>query len=99
MGNLAAGTTSDELKCAFSLYGDVKYVVILHDGNPDRFEAGLYGYIEMNIKAEGISAINDLNGTILKGRVISAIEARPLSAKKIESPAWRWRNGTAKVRE
>ena len=71
----------------------------MHDGNPGRFDAELNGYIEMNMKSEGISAINNLNGVILKGRVISAIEARSLSAKKIEVPVLRRQNSAAKVRK
>jgi RNA recognition motif-containing protein len=99
VGNLALETTADELKQAFSVFGEVKYVFIMHDGNANRHEAGLYGYIEMGVKSKGVAAINNLNGTIIKGRIINAIEALPLSAKKIEIPSWRWQDGPAKVRK
>ena len=82
VGNLALETTSEELKQAFSVFGEVKYVIVMHDGNANRHEAGVYGYIEMTMKSEGIAAINSLNGTIIKGRVINTIEALPLSARK-----------------
>jgi RNA recognition motif-containing protein len=96
-GNLALETTGDELKQAFSIYGEVKYVTIMHGRNGNRHEAGLYGYIEMIIKSEGIAAISRLNGTIIKGRVINVIEALPLSTKKVEIPSRRWQDNTMKV--
>ena len=99
VGNLALETTGDELKQAFSVFGEVKHVIVMHDGNTNRHETGLYGYIEMNMKSEGIAAINSLNGTIIKGRVINTIEALPLSAKKIEMFSWRWKDGPVKVKK
>ena len=98
VGNLAQETTGDELKQAFSVFGEVKHVMVMHDGNTNRHEAVLYGYIEMNIKSEGVTAINNLNGTIIKGRAIAAIEALPLSAKKIEMLLRRRQDGP-KVRK
>jgi RNA recognition motif-containing protein len=84
VGNLAMETTGGELKQAFSVFGKVKYIIVMHDGNTNRYEAGLYAYIEMTMKSEGLAAINSLNGTIIKGRVINTIEALPLTAKKIQ---------------
>ena len=98
VGNLALETTSDELKQAFSIFGEVKHVIVMHDGNINRHDAGLYGYIEMNIKSEGVAAVNSLNCTIIKGRVINAIEALPLSAPKINMFSRRWQ-GPVKVRK
>ena len=98
VGNLAFETTGDELKQAFSVFGDVKYVVIMHDSNVNRYETGLYGYIEMSMKSEGVAAINNLNGKMIKGRVINTVEALPLSAKKIEMPSRRWQDGLIKVK-
>ncbi len=89
VGNLAFETTCDELKQAFSVFGEVKHVVIMHDGNVNRYQAGLYGYIEMSMKSEGVEAINNLNGKMIKGRVINTIEALSLSAKKIAMPSRR----------
>ena len=99
VGNLAPETTGDELKQVFSVFGEVKYVVIMHDESLNRHEAGLHGYIEMNMKSEGVAAINNLNGTIIRGRVINTIEALPLSNKKIEMPSRRWQDGPVKVRK
>ena len=99
VGNLAFETTGDELKQAFSVFGEVKHVVIMHDGNVNRYQAGLHGYIEMSMKSEGIAAISNLNGTIIRGRVINTIEALTLSPKKIEMPSQRRQDGPVKVRK
>ena len=99
VGNLAIETTGDELKKVFSVFGDVKYVVIMHDRSVNSHEAGLHGYIEMSMKSDGVAPINNLNGKIIKGRVINIIEALPLSAKKIEIPSRRWQDGPVKVRK
>ena len=99
VGNLAIETTGDELKKVFSVFGDVKYVVIMHDRSVNRHEAGLHGYIEMSMKSDGVAAINNLNGTIIRGRVINTIEALTLSPKKIEMPSQRRQDGPVKVRK
>ena len=36
VGNLALETTGDELKQAFSVFGEVKHVIIMHDGNTNQ---------------------------------------------------------------
>ena len=97
VGNLALETTGDELKQAFSVFGEVKHVIVMNDGNANRHEAGLYAYIEMTIKSAGLAAINSLNGMIIKGRVINIIEALPLSAKRIQMPSRRRQDGPVKV--
>ena len=99
VGNLAQETTGDELKQVFSVFGEVKYVVIMHDESLNRHGAGLHGYIEMSIKSEDVTAISNLNGTIIRGRVINTIEALTLSPKKIEMPSQRRQDGPVKVRK
>ena len=99
VGNLAIETTGDELKKVFSVFGDVKYVVIMHDRSVNSHEAGLHGYIEMSMKSDGVAAINNLNGKIIKGRVINIIEALPLSTNKIEMPTRRRQGDPLKVRK
>jgi hypothetical protein len=51
------------------------------------------------MKSEGVAAINNLNGKIIKGRVINIIEALPLSTKKIEMPMRRRQGDPLKVRK
>ena len=99
VGNLTLETTGDELKQVFSVFGEVKYVVIMHDEILNRHGVGLHGYIEMSKKSEGVTAISNLNGTIIRGRVINTIEALTLSPKKIEMPSQRRQDGPVKVRK
>jgi len=99
VGNLSLETTGDELKQVFSVFGEVNHVVIMNEGNVNRYEAGLYSYIEMSMKSEGVAAINNLNGTIIKGRVINTIEALSLSVKKTEMPSLKWQGDPLKVRK
>jgi RNA recognition motif-containing protein len=70
IGNLPFGIRGDELKQLLSVFGDVKSVVIMHDGSANTHEVGLYGYIEMNQKSEGMVALKRLNGIILKERTL-----------------------------
>ena len=54
VANLALETTSEELKHAFSVFGEVNNVVMLNDGNPNKRETRSYAYVEMNVKSEGV---------------------------------------------
>lgn len=85
VNNLSIGATQDELKRVFTVFGEVKRVVIVCDERASGCEAGRYAYVEMPIKSEGTAAISNLNGKIIGGRVVCAIEALPLSDKKIET--------------
>ena len=82
IGNLALETTEDELNQLFSIYGNVNSVIIMHDVFGKKPETGFYGYIDMKLKSEGVTAIRSLKGTIINGRIINIIEALPLSHKK-----------------
>jgi RNA recognition motif-containing protein len=88
VSNLAPETTGDILRQAFLVYGEVKHVVIMCDEYAGAEHTGRYGYVEMTTKSEGAAAINNLNGTTIGGRVVSIIEALPLTNKKWKySPA------------
>ena len=99
IGNLPFGITGDELKRLLSVFGEVKSVIIMHDGSANTQETGLSGYIEMNQKSEGMAAIKCLNGITLKGRTICVIEALPLSPRKIEPSTRGWNAGLSRVRK
>jgi RNA recognition motif-containing protein len=99
VGNLALETTSDELKHVFSVFGEVNNVVMMNDGNPNRLETISFAYIEMNVKSEGFTVINNLKSSIIRGRVINVIEALPLSARRIEMHSWKSQDGAVKVKK
>lgn len=77
VGNLSKDVTDEDLKQAFSAFGQVTSVSIIKDkftGQPRGF-----GFIEMGSKEEGQAAITALNGKDLKGRPLTVNEARPKS--------------------
>jgi RNA recognition motif-containing protein len=77
IGNLSGEVTDHELLEAFKEFGEVKSVNIIRD----KF-SGLsreYGFVEMPVKAEAEAAVSSLNGTELKGKKLTVIEARPRS--------------------
>ena len=75
VGNLSRDISEDELRAAFSAFGEVSKVTILKDkfsGEPRGF-----GFVEMPAKAEAQAAINGMNQKELKGRALNVNEARP----------------------
>jgi RNA recognition motif-containing protein len=75
VGNLSRDVTEDDLKQAFEAFGQVESANVIKD----RFsgESRGFGFVEMPSKNEAQSAIADLNGKDLKGRMIVVNEARP----------------------
>src|SRR5215470_13344057 len=75
VGNLDFKVSEDELRQAFSAYGQVEKVTILKDrdtGQPRGF-----GFVEMANDEEAEKAISAMNGTQLGSRAINVNEARP----------------------
>jgi RNA recognition motif-containing protein len=81
VGNLSLDTTEDELRVEFSVFGAVKSVAIMNDKYIGSGQPRGYGYVEMASKAEGAIAIANIEGKKLRNRVISVVEALPLSNK------------------
>jgi RNA recognition motif-containing protein len=77
VGNLSQQVTENDLREAFESFGQVTDIKIIKD----RFtsESKGFGFIEMPAKQEAESAMEDLNGTDLKGKTINVNEARPRS--------------------
>lgn len=73
VGNLAYGTTSDDLRGLFEQYGTVNSSQVIMDRETGRSRG--FGFVEMADGAE--QAIEALNGTELQGRTITVNEARP----------------------
>ena len=75
VGNISRNATEDDIRSAFTAFGQVQSVAILKDkfsGEPRGF-----GFVEMPAKAEAEAAIAGLNGRDLKGRTLTVNEARP----------------------
>lgn len=77
VGNLSYDVTEDELRQAFEAFGQVESTKIIKDMYSGRSRG--FGFVEMPVKDEGQSAINGLDGTALKGRMLKVSEARPRS--------------------
>lgn len=74
-GNLSYDLNEDDLQGLFEEFGPVVRVNIIKDrdtGNPKGF-----GFVEMENQEDGQKAIEDLDGTPVKGRDIRVNEARP----------------------
>lgn len=75
VGNISRNATEDDIRSAFTAFGQVSSVAILKDkfsGEPRGF-----GFVEMPTKTEAEAAISGLNGRDLKGRALTVNEARP----------------------
>lgn len=75
IGNLSNQATEDDLREAFSAFGQVASAQIMVDrysGQPRGF-----AFVEMANNTEALAAISSLNGKEVKGRAITVNEARP----------------------
>jgi len=77
IGNLSQEVNEDELREAFEAFGNVQSVNIIKDKFSGVSKG--FGFVEIEAKAEAQAAIEELNGTDLKGKNIIVNEARPKS--------------------
>ena len=75
VGNLSFDTTDDQLRDAFSGFGEVSSVNIIKDKFSG--ESRGFGFVEMPDQAAATAAIAGVNGTDLNGRTLNINEARP----------------------
>src|SRR5262249_38067438 len=75
VGNLAFGTTEDDLQRLFSQVGTVESISMVTDRDTGRSRG--FGFVEMSSKSEGEAAIAKFNGSELDGRSMTVNEARP----------------------
>ncbi|MDC7220392.1 MAG: RNA-binding protein [Spirochaetales bacterium] len=74
-GNLSYALTEEELRQAFSEYGEVISAKIIMDRDTGRSKG--FGFVEMANAEEGDKAIEALDGSDLKGRNLKVNQARP----------------------
>jgi RNA recognition motif-containing protein len=84
VGNLSYEATEEDLKAAFSRFGEVTSVSIIRDKFTARSKG--FGFVEMKSRADGEKAIKELDGTPLKGREIKVNESRPKEQRPARSP-------------
>lgn len=75
VGNLDYGVTEDDLKDAFSEFGEITSVNIIKDRYSGQSKG--FGFVEMPSNSEADQAIKGLNGKDLKGRALKVNQAKP----------------------
>jgi RNA recognition motif-containing protein len=88
VGNLAYSVTEDELRQAFSQFGDVTRANVITDKYSGQSKG--FGFVEMSDKAAAEEAISALNGTDLNGRSIKVNEAKPREPRPAGGGGNRW---------
>jgi RNA recognition motif-containing protein len=73
IGNLAHDVTEDDLRNAFSEFGEVSSVKIIMDKFSGRSKG--FGFVEMPSNSEADQAIKALNGKAFNGRSIKVNQA------------------------
>ena len=75
VGNLAYSVTDDELREAFSAFGEVSRASVIMDRDTGRSKG--FGFVEMPDDTQAEAAIKELNEQPIGGRPIRVNEARP----------------------
>jgi len=75
VGNMSKEVTEEDLRLAFEPFGQVESAAIIKNKHSSQSKG--FGFVEMPSKAEAQSAIDELNGTELKGKTLNVNEARP----------------------
>jgi len=75
VGNLPYNVTEEELKEAFSEFGEVSSVNVIMDKYSGQSKG--FGFVEMENNSEAEEAIKALNESSLKGRDIKVNQAKP----------------------
>ncbi len=75
IGNLAYTVTEDELREAFSEFGQVDSASIINDKFSGRSKG--FGFVDMPNDSEAREAIESMNEKDLNGRTIKVNEAKP----------------------
>jgi cold-inducible RNA-binding protein len=75
VGNLPYRITEDDLRDAFSSYGEVSSCSIVKDRETGQSKG--FAFVEMPDSGEAEEAIQGLNGRDLQGRKLNVNEARP----------------------
>ena len=75
VGNLSFNTSDNDLRDAFTPYGDVESAQVVTDRETMRSRG--FGFVEMPDKDVAMQAIQGLNGTDVQGRALTVNEAKP----------------------
>ena len=79
IGNLAYSVTEAELEEAFAQYGEVTSAKLILDKFSGQSKG--FGFVEMADEQDARNAIEQINGSAIKGRNVKVNEARPREDK------------------
>jgi len=96
VGNISRNMSEEELREAFSAFGQVASVAIIKDKFSG--ESRGFGFVEMPSKTEAMAAIAGLNGKEVKERTLTVNEARPRTDDRSGGGGGRgdWKSGGRK---
>jgi RNA recognition motif-containing protein len=77
VGNLSKDTTEEDLRPAFEEFGQIETITIMKDKYSGLSKG--FGFVDIPSKEEGLSAIEGLHNTEMKGKLLQVNEARPRS--------------------
>lgn len=86
VGNLPYNLTEDDLRAAFSEFGEVSSVNIIMDRMSGQSKG--FGFVEMPDDTEAEEAIKALNESALNGRNIKVNQARPRGERSQRRPRY-----------
>ncbi len=86
VGNLPYSLTEDDLKAAFSEFGEVSSASIIMDKMSGQSKG--FGFVEMPDNSEADQAIKALNESALNGRNIKVNQARPRGERSPRGPRY-----------
>jgi RNA recognition motif-containing protein len=86
VGNLPYGVTAEDLREAFSKYGEVTTVNLITDKFSGQSKG--FGFVEMPNNSEADAAIKALNETDFKGRNIKVNQAKPRAERPQRRPRY-----------
>ena len=86
VGNLPYSLSEDDLKAAFSQFGEVSSASIIMDRMSGQSKG--FGFVEMPDNTEADEAIKALNESALNGRNIKVNQARPRGERSPRRPRY-----------
>ena len=75
VGNFPYSITEDDLRDAFSKFGEVTEVILITDRHSGQSKG--FGFVEMPDRSAAETAIKELNDSDFQGRKIKVNQARP----------------------
>jgi RNA recognition motif-containing protein len=79
VGNLDRDVTEEMIRSLFARFGEIDKVAVMHDRHG--ISKG-FAFVEMPVEAEGTSAIESLNRTMLLDRTLDISQSAPPGGKR-----------------